>query len=45
MCMQALVRATAGASGTRRSEVTLSRTHFGIADPPVRYTIAIVPPG
>jgi len=43
MCMQALVR-YAGAPGTRRSEVTLSRTHFGMGDPPVRYTIAIVPP-
>ena len=31
-------------AGAIRSEVTLSRRHFGIADPPVRYTIAIVPP-
>jgi hypothetical protein len=32
------------AADARRSEVTLSRTHFGIADPAVRYVITIVPP-
>jgi hypothetical protein len=27
-----------------RHEVTLSRTHWGVADKPVRYVIVIVPP-
>jgi len=41
-CMQAL-GAYAGPGAPRR-EVTLSRSYFGVADTPVRYTIAIVPP-
>jgi 4-amino-4-deoxy-L-arabinose transferase-like glycosyltransferase len=40
-CVDALARRSAPA---RRSEVTLSRTYFGLAGPPVRYLIAIVPP-
>ena len=32
------------AADATRSEVTLSRTHRGAADAPVRYQIAIVPP-
>lgn len=43
-CMEALVRYSAGAAGMKRSEVTLARTHFGIAGVPKRYAIAIVPP-
>jgi len=42
-CMEALVRYSA-AGGVKRSEVTLSRTHFGLAGVPERYAIAIVPP-
>jgi 4-amino-4-deoxy-L-arabinose transferase-like glycosyltransferase len=30
--------------GLPRHAVTLSRRHFGVADPPVRYVIVIVPP-
>jgi 4-amino-4-deoxy-L-arabinose transferase-like glycosyltransferase len=40
-CMDALARRSAPA---RRSEVTLSRAYYGLAGPPVRYVIAIVPP-
>lgn len=32
------------AGDAKRSVVTLSRTHWGVADKPVRYVIAIVPP-
>lgn len=42
ICMYFLVR-YAGTAATR-SEVTLARTHFGVAAAPVRYTIAVVPP-
>ena len=31
-------------NAAKRSEVTLSRTYFGVPDTPVRYVIAIVPP-
>jgi 4-amino-4-deoxy-L-arabinose transferase-like glycosyltransferase len=41
VCMNALVLRSAPA---RRSEVTLSREYFGVADVPVRYMIAIMPP-
>lgn len=33
------------AGGAKRETVTLSRSYFGLSDAPVRYTIAIVPPG
>jgi hypothetical protein len=41
-CMRAL--ASYAGPGVPRREVTLSRSHLGVADTPVRYTIAIVPP-
>ena len=41
LCMNALALRAAPA---RRSEVTLSRTYWGVVGPPVRYVIAIVPP-
>jgi 4-amino-4-deoxy-L-arabinose transferase-like glycosyltransferase len=43
-CMEALARYAAGAVGVKRSEITLTRTHFGFAGIPERYAIAIVPP-
>ena len=42
ICMHFLARYAGSAA--RRSEVTLSRSYFGVADTPVRYAIAIVPP-
>jgi len=41
ICMHFL---NARAAGVTRHAVTLSRTHWGSADKPVRYVIAIVPP-
>jgi 4-amino-4-deoxy-L-arabinose transferase-like glycosyltransferase len=41
-CMEAL---NARARGLTRHAVTLSRRHFGVADPAVRYVIVVVPPG
>ena len=41
ICMHFL---NARAGGVTRHAVTLSRTHWGSADKPVRYVIAIVPP-
>jgi 4-amino-4-deoxy-L-arabinose transferase-like glycosyltransferase len=43
ICMHFLARYAGNAA--RRSEVTLSRTYFGVADSPVRYAIAVIPPG
>ncbi len=42
ICMQAL--ASYAGPGMPRREVTLSRSYFGVADTPERYTIAIVVP-
>ncbi len=42
ICMYFLARYAGTAA--KRSEIALSRTHLGRADPPVRYVIAIVPP-
>ena len=42
ICMYFLARYAGDAA--KRSEVTLSRSYFGVADAPVRYVIAIVPP-
>lgn len=38
------IQARAVGSATRRTEVNLSRTYFGVPDPPVRYVIVTVPP-
>jgi 4-amino-4-deoxy-L-arabinose transferase-like glycosyltransferase len=40
-CMHAL---NTRAGTAKRTIVTLARTHFGVADAPVRYVIAILPP-
>jgi 4-amino-4-deoxy-L-arabinose transferase-like glycosyltransferase len=42
ICMHFLTRYAGDAA--KRSEVTLSRSYFGVAGAPVRYAIAIVPP-
>ena len=42
ICMYFLARYAGDAA--RRTGVTLSRSYFGVADTPARYTIAIVPP-
>jgi 4-amino-4-deoxy-L-arabinose transferase-like glycosyltransferase len=43
-CMRMLDARAARAPAAKRSEVTVSRTHLGVADAPVRYVIVIVPP-
>jgi Dolichyl-phosphate-mannose-protein mannosyltransferase len=43
-CMQGLVQYSAGAAGMRRSDVTISRTEYGVGGMAERYVIAIVPP-
>jgi 4-amino-4-deoxy-L-arabinose transferase-like glycosyltransferase len=44
LCLDAVNRLAGQYPAVRRSEVELSRTYFGRANPPVRYTIVIVPP-
>lgn len=43
-CTEALERRLADTPAERRADVTVSRTWLGYADPPDRFTIAIVPP-
>ena len=43
-CMQALDRRAGQSPAARRSEVEISRSYWGVADPPDRFVIAIVPP-
>jgi 4-amino-4-deoxy-L-arabinose transferase-like glycosyltransferase len=44
ICMFFLNQRIANEPAAKRTEVTLSRTHLGVADAPVRYLIVIVPP-
>ena len=44
VCMHYLEQRAAGVADARRRVVTLSRTHLGVADEPVRYVIVILPP-
>jgi hypothetical protein len=44
ICMFFLQQRIASELAAKRIEVTLSRTHLGVADAPVRYLIVIVPP-
>ena len=44
ICLGAVNRLAGQFPAAKRSEVELSRTYFGHADPAVRYTVVIVPP-
>jgi hypothetical protein len=43
-CLQAMEKHLAATPPARREQVTISRTYLGVADPPDRFVIAIVPP-
>ncbi len=43
-CMRALARYAARGPAGRRVEVAISRSYFGVADPPDRFVIVTVPP-